>query len=247
MKKYLFLLILISFQVKAQVKNCENCDTKIYTEKDIRSLSLLELKILRNEIFARHNAQFENDRLNKYFSKYSWYKPIVAINQVKLNNTELRNIQLFKKREQEKEKNKKIIIQELKKIKKAVINNDTLTIKSVLIPNKTYFTPEDEIEIISNLLKNILQKINLNDVNWFNEGAFFQVVTDNGYMVNETSLKIEKTAIKLEFNDMTHSKLLEDKAFDYGSSYMSEEEYAITFFFELKNNKLFLVNVWTAG
>ncbi len=239
--------MLINFQANSQVENCAKCDKKIYTEKEIQSLSLLELKILRYEIYARHNAKFEDVRLSEHFLKYDWYKPMIATNQVKLNNTELRNIQTFKKREQEKEKAQKIIIQELKKLKKVVVNNDTDAVKSVFIPNKIYFTPEEDIKIITNSLKDILQKINLNDVNWFNESAFFQVLTDNGYMVNETSLKIDKTIIELNFNDMKHSKLLEGKAFNYGSSYISEKEYAIHLIFELKKNKLVLVNVWVAG
>jgi len=35
------------------------------------------LKILRNEILARHGYIFRSEELSAYFSKYDWYKPIV--------------------------------------------------------------------------------------------------------------------------------------------------------------------------
>ncbi len=46
------------------------------TETDLRSLSLAEMRIARNEIFARHGRQFKDQMLNKWFYSKTWYLKI---------------------------------------------------------------------------------------------------------------------------------------------------------------------------
>ena len=48
------------------------------TESDLQNLSLAELRIARNEIYARHGRQFKDPRLNKWFYSKGWY---LAINR----------------------------------------------------------------------------------------------------------------------------------------------------------------------
>ncbi len=43
------------------------------SEAELRSLSLAELRIARNEIFARHGRQFKDPMLNKWFYSKTWY------------------------------------------------------------------------------------------------------------------------------------------------------------------------------
>lgn len=43
------------------------------TYSDLAGLSLAELRIARNEIFARHGRMFEDDLLNKWFFSKDWY------------------------------------------------------------------------------------------------------------------------------------------------------------------------------
>lgn len=43
------------------------------SEADLRPLSLAELRIARNEIFARHGRQFKDPMLNKWFYSKTWY------------------------------------------------------------------------------------------------------------------------------------------------------------------------------
>jgi len=42
---------------------------------DLESKTPAELRLLRNEIYARHGRQFKSADLRKYFSKQPWYKP----------------------------------------------------------------------------------------------------------------------------------------------------------------------------
>lgn len=44
---------------------------------DLSSMSLAELRIARNEIFARHGRQFKDSELNKWFYSKQWYLSII--------------------------------------------------------------------------------------------------------------------------------------------------------------------------
>lgn len=46
---------------------------RVVTESDLRGMSLAELRIARNEIFARHGRQFKDSMLNEWFYSKMWY------------------------------------------------------------------------------------------------------------------------------------------------------------------------------
>lgn len=46
------------------------------TDDDLRKLSLAEMRVARNEIFARHGRQFKDPMLNKWFYSKAWYLKI---------------------------------------------------------------------------------------------------------------------------------------------------------------------------
>ena len=52
--------------------------TREITASDLTGLSLAELRIARNEIFARHGRQFKDPLLNQWFYSKSWYLGISA-------------------------------------------------------------------------------------------------------------------------------------------------------------------------
>ena len=54
------------------------------------------LRIMRNEIYARHGYVFNSADLKAYFSKQPWYKPLNNNNAVKLNPIENLNVELIK-------------------------------------------------------------------------------------------------------------------------------------------------------
>lgn len=66
-----------------------------------------ELKLMRNEIYARHGYQFSTPDMKEYFSKCPWYKPRGNNNAVvaELSEVEQLNIQLIKRVEKESETN----------------------------------------------------------------------------------------------------------------------------------------------
>ena len=66
---------------------------------DIADLSVEELRIARNEIYARHGYIFKDESLNNYFLSKSWYEPRYTIdewNENWLNEIEKDNIQFLK-------------------------------------------------------------------------------------------------------------------------------------------------------
>lgn len=62
-------------------------------------ISREQLRLMRNEILARHGYVFQSKDLRDYFSKKWWYKPAANNNAVKLNIIEQTNVELIKSEE----------------------------------------------------------------------------------------------------------------------------------------------------
>lgn len=92
MKQYLLSALIVL------MCSCEE-QQKAYSEQEIQNKSLDELRILRNEIFARHGYIFKSDDLQNHFSEFDWYKPTKTdVNQF-LTETDKANIELITKLE----------------------------------------------------------------------------------------------------------------------------------------------------
>lgn len=53
---------------------------RLLTEADVEGMTADELKIARNEIYARHGRKFKDNSLNEYFLTKSWYGPNASYN-----------------------------------------------------------------------------------------------------------------------------------------------------------------------
>ncbi len=53
-----------------------DCATRYYTKDEIDGLTLEEIYVARNEIYARHGREFKTEELAEYFSEKSWYNPV---------------------------------------------------------------------------------------------------------------------------------------------------------------------------
>lgn len=82
-----------------------NSDTVRLTRTDLQGLSKEELRLARNEIFARHGMIFGVEDLDTYFATKSWYKPTVAYDDfydtVEMSMIEEANLVLISKVEEE--------------------------------------------------------------------------------------------------------------------------------------------------
>lgn len=65
----------------------------------LSQFSKKKLRLMRNEILARHGYRFQSADLNEYFSKQDWYKPGNNNANIKLSIIEQTNLQLIKSEE----------------------------------------------------------------------------------------------------------------------------------------------------
>ena len=77
------------------IGDMDNFQTVLLTEDKFAGLSLLELRILREEFYARHGKKFDAPGIRDYFAWRDWYK--VAKNQkaIKLTAIEQQNVDLL--------------------------------------------------------------------------------------------------------------------------------------------------------
>ncbi len=69
--------------------------------KELRMLSLRDLRLLRNTIFARRGRTFKSELLQEHFQHMPWYTPDPAYSDKRLTKTDKRNIELILQVEKE--------------------------------------------------------------------------------------------------------------------------------------------------
>ncbi len=71
------------------------------TERMLANVSINDLRLLRNEVYARHGRKFQTPWLAEYFRSEPWYAPRQDFSDAELSATERANIALITKREEE--------------------------------------------------------------------------------------------------------------------------------------------------
>ncbi|WP_083807785.1 YARHG domain-containing protein [Cellulophaga algicola] len=241
----LFILFLSIVSNAQKLENCSECSSVKYSELDIINNELFELQLLRNEIFAKHNYSFKNQRLEDYFSDYNWYKPNYKnpIKEIKLNLTEQHNVDIFKTKEETIKKNRTLLISELEKLKTAINENDVSFINTFLngvVENddKSFGTA------LLNAIETVLNSIDTSNINWHKGQAKFEILIDNGFSISSQGIYIKGNSVTIMVTEpMKHSDLMKnDDAFEYPSEYYSESENTSGAELEFKNGKLILIN-----
>lgn len=80
-------------------------DSEYITKSDLQGMDASELRLARNEIYARHGFIFKADDIYSYFRTKSWYEatvPAADFNYNSLNKYEKKNIDVIKAAEAEK-------------------------------------------------------------------------------------------------------------------------------------------------
>lgn len=81
-------------------------DTAYLEEDEVKELSKKELRLARNELYARHGYIFGDEELKEYFSGKDWYSPAIDGDDFKdseyFNKYEIANRNLIKKIEAKK-------------------------------------------------------------------------------------------------------------------------------------------------
>ncbi len=77
-----------------------DADTRYYSESELSGLDKDQLRIARNEIYARHGRKFKDSELQEYFDGKDWYNGTIAPDDFdddgELNKYEKANIDLIK-------------------------------------------------------------------------------------------------------------------------------------------------------
>jgi len=77
------------------IGDMDNFQTVPLTEDKLAGLSILELRILREEFYARHGKKFDAPGVAEYFNWRDWYKPAADQRSIKLNKIEQQNVDLL--------------------------------------------------------------------------------------------------------------------------------------------------------
>src|SRR5688572_23864965 len=81
------------------IGDMDNFQAVLLTEDKLAGLSILELRILREEFYARRGKDFDTPGVRDYFAWRDWYKPAKNQKLVKLNATEQKNVALLEAHE----------------------------------------------------------------------------------------------------------------------------------------------------
>ncbi len=74
------------------IGDMDNFQNAPITENQLAGLTMLELRIIREEFWARRGKKFDAPGIQQYFEWRDWYKPAKNQKSVKLNKTEEQNI-----------------------------------------------------------------------------------------------------------------------------------------------------------
>jgi len=77
------------------IGDMDNFQNVALTEDKLSGLSILELRILREEFYARHGKKFEEPGIRDYFNWRDWYRVSPNQKAIKLNAIEQQNVDLL--------------------------------------------------------------------------------------------------------------------------------------------------------
>ncbi|WP_083391950.1 YARHG domain-containing protein [Epilithonimonas lactis] len=238
---FLIFILFVQFFSAQALKDCSNCATKIIKQEQIKDLSLDEIRSLTNEIYARNGYEFDNPRFQQHFESKPWYSSKKDNKKVNLNDVEKKNTTLFQNQSKQLKAERELIISQLKSLKNLVLENKINELRS-----KFSFTYDAQYgEENQKLLKEVLSKIDLDDINNYKKQGLYSVTVDNGFMKILYEVSLDGKNINLFYNRMAHSNIIED--FDEFTDYHSENEFMYNWQFELKGNQLEFIRLAIAG
>jgi hypothetical protein len=102
---FVFCIIQTSAQISSGRKYPE-ASSRLLTSEDLTGKTIWELKIMRNEIFAKYGYKFKSEDMKEYFGKQKWYKPEYDDVKSKFTEIENANIKMIKQYEDDLQKEK---------------------------------------------------------------------------------------------------------------------------------------------
>lgn len=94
-----YVLVRKEFVYQSNVGMYPEGSNRILENSDLEMMSLRELGVMRNEIFARHGYSFKKAEYRDIFEKYDWYVPVSTNVDGELNQIERANVTKIKEYE----------------------------------------------------------------------------------------------------------------------------------------------------
>jgi len=89
----LWVLSIVSLHGQGQYMHASK---RLLSADDLDGMTKQELKIMRNEIFARYGYKFKTPDMQEHFASQSWYQPTVTDVSRRLTPIEKKNIEFIK-------------------------------------------------------------------------------------------------------------------------------------------------------
>jgi hypothetical protein len=94
-----YSLVRKNFEYAANTGIFPEASTRLLTEDDVNNAYKEDLRIMRNEIYARHGYSFKLKDMRQHFDFETWYMPFSTDVRKKLTPIELKNATLIKRYE----------------------------------------------------------------------------------------------------------------------------------------------------
>lgn len=120
------VVLLISCTSIAQsLSDCQQCFQQKISTQDLKNKSADELRLLVNEIYARHGYLFKESRYQDHFESLNWYKAGTDNSAIQLNPIEKQNIAYLQQQISFLTADRSNLLQSLKKFKTAFLSANT--------------------------------------------------------------------------------------------------------------------------
>lgn len=87
------------FQYNTETGRYPYASTGILAEEDVANMAKADLRMMRNEIYARHGYAFKMKDMRAYFDNQDWYMPMNTDIRNMLTEVEKKNVELIKRYE----------------------------------------------------------------------------------------------------------------------------------------------------
>lgn len=193
MKKCFLYALLLLLPISSTAQISFKLSTERLSDYKLSIICDGELKWLRNEIFARHGYVFSNKEYQEYFERFDWYKAASDNSSVKLSDTETANVNILRDEENRRHTRVKAIKTFFKELR---TNYKSVPGLMEWISHEDYF-------------KEILQKINVDEMSFCGSRGKYSVTIDNGSEINSCFLDVDGNTIRLGHNTQGISDCLE--------------------------------------
>ena len=219
----LFTLFVLKSAGAQSLNDCASCATQRLKPEQIENLSIDEIRFLTNDLFARKGYRFKKGEVDSYYAQKDWYKPVKNNETIIFNEIEKQNISLFQGRTLVLKSQREKMMSELQDLKQYVLADNA----PELSRRFKYVKTQSDFQY----LQKALEKISINDINWFKHKAKYELTIDDGDFIRVYSIQIDGNKVRIKYNNQGGSTIDEQNTL-YPTDYNNEFAYWWDFEFD---------------